>query len=94
MGNAAYSFTNKVGGSIGTILLGLMLTAGGFDGTLAIQPDGAIVAIKALYIWIPLIMCVLSGMCISFYDLDSKYAQIAAELKERMNVQGTFPAEK
>lgn len=86
MGNAAYSFCNKLGASIGTILLGFLLEAGGFDGSLAVQPAGAISAIKALYIWIPGIAVILSIAAMSFYDLDKKYDKVAAELKERMGL--------
>lgn len=86
MGNAAYSFCNKLGSSIGTIMLGWLLETGGFDGSLAVQPAGALTAINALFIWIPGIMMVLAVICMAFYDLDKKYDKVAAELKERMGL--------
>lgn len=85
MGNAAYSFTNKIGASLGTIILGWMLSVGKFDGTLAVQPESAVSVIKVLYIWIPFAMSILCAICMSLYDLDGKYGQIAEELKSRRN---------
>lgn len=84
MGNAAYSFCNKLGGSLGTIALGWVLEFGGFDGTLEVQSAGAITAIKIMYIWIPLVCTMLPIICMAFYDLDNKFAQVAADLKARM----------
>ena len=84
MGNAAYSFCSKVGGALATILLGFILSAGGFDGALQVQPDSAIAMIKVLYIWIPSIMMVAAAFAMYKYDLDNKYDQIASELKDRM----------
>lgn len=90
MGNAAYSFCNKLGASLGTILLGFLLQAGGFDGALAVQPAGALMAIKTLYIWVPGIAMVLSVIAMAFYDLDKKYEKIAMELKERMGIKEEY----
>lgn len=84
MGNAAYSFCNKLGGSLGTIALGWVLEFGGFNGTLAVQSEGALTAIKTMYIWIPLICTLLTIVCMAFYDLDNKFVQVAADLKARM----------
>lgn len=84
MGNAAYSFTNKLGGSGGTIIFGWILEFSGFNGMLDVQPAGAVTAINALYIWIPFLTMVLAFVCMWFYDLDNKYDKIAADMKERM----------
>jgi len=87
MGNAAYSFCNKLGASLGTILFGWLLEAGGFDGTLAVQPAGAVAVINVLYIWIPVVGTALSIVCMYFYDLDNIFDKVAADLKERMGCQ-------
>lgn len=87
MGNAAYSFCNKLGASLGTIVLGWLLEMGGFDGTQTTQPASAITAINTLYIWIPAITMLLSAVCMYFYDLDNIFDKIAADLKERMGYQ-------
>lgn len=84
MGTAAYGFCNKIGGSLGTILLGWMLEVGGFDAALEVQPDSALASINMLYIWIPAIAMFLTLIVTIKYDLDNKYDKIAAELTERM----------
>lgn len=84
MGNAAYSFANKLGGSFGTIVFGWMLDASGFNGKLAIQPGSAITTINMLYIWIPTILTAIGIVCMYFYNLDNIFDKIAADLKERI----------
>lgn len=84
MGNAAYSFCNKLGASLGTIILGWLLEFGGFDGTKAVQSAGAISAINTLYIWVPFFTILIALISLYFYDLDKKYDKIAADLKARM----------
>ncbi len=49
----------KVGGGLGSAILGLMLQAGGFDGTAAVQTAGAINMIFVLYAVIPVIFGVM-----------------------------------
>lgn len=84
MGNAAYSFCNKLGGSLGTIVMGWILEFAGFSGTLAVQSASAITAIRTLYIWIPLVTTLLTIVCMVFYDLDNKFDKISEELKASM----------
>ncbi|MCD7885141.1 MAG: glycoside-pentoside-hexuronide (GPH):cation symporter [Lachnospiraceae bacterium] len=81
IGNAAYSFTNKIGSSFGTIALGWLLSQGGFDGSLAVQPASAISVIRGMYIWAPIVVLVLYIVFMMFYDLDDKYAQISEDIK-------------
>lgn len=87
MGTAAFSFCNKLGGSIGTIMLGWMLELGRFDSSLQIQPDSALSAIKGLYIWVPAVAMIMVLFILTRYDLDSKYSKISDELKERMEAK-------
>ena len=49
----------KVGGGLGSALLGLMLAAGGFDGTAAVQSAGALNMIFILYAVTPVIFGVI-----------------------------------
>lgn len=88
MGTAAYGFCSKIGGSVGTILLGWMLEFGGFNASLAVQPPSAIGAINSLYIWIPAVAMLFALIVTVKYDLDNKYDKIATELKERMQLKG------
>lgn len=78
MGNAASSFCMKVGSGIGTAALGWILDAGSFnaDPTSA----GAIAAINAACIWVPLITCVIGVLCLLFFDLDKYYDKAVEDL--------------
>lgn len=94
IGNAGYSFCSKLASSLGTILLGFLLENNGFNGALAVQTVGAISAIKTLYIWVPGIAIVLSIIAMAFYNLDNKYDQISADLKERMKISDNIQKDK
>ena len=80
MGNAASSFCMKIGSGIGTAALGWILGAGGFDAKLASQTAGAIASINMSFIWVPTIAMCVAVVSLIFFDLDKKYAKIAADL--------------
>lgn len=81
MGNAAFSFVNKLSSALGTIILGFVLDAGKFDASLAVQPTSAIHAIKLLYIWMPTVICLVCLGLSVLYDLDKKLPFIEEEIK-------------
>lgn len=80
MGNAASSFTMKIGSGIGTAALGWILAAGAFD----VDPTTAAAAsaLSWSYIWVPLITTVLGCICLILFDLDKKYDIIVKDLDE------------
>ena len=80
MGNAASSFTMKIGSGIGTAALGWILAAGNFDAA----PEGAAAAaaLSWAYIWVPVIACAIGVLCLVFFDLDHKYETIVKDLDE------------
>lgn len=80
MGNAASSFTMKIGSGIGTAALGWILGAGGFDA----DPTSAsaIAAINVACIWVPLITCVIGVVCMLLFDIDKHYEKAVADLAE------------
>lgn len=69
MGNAGVSAAQKLGMGLGTAVLGWVLSAAGFDGALpaAEQPATVITAIQFLYTWLPLIMCVIVLVIMTFF---------------------------
>lgn len=81
MGNAVFSFVNKLSSAWGTIVLGIVLDIGGFEASLSVQPDSAIRAIRLLYIWLPTAICLVVAMLSAFYDLDKKLPIIEKEIK-------------
>lgn len=80
MGNAASSFTMKIGSGIGTAALGWILAAGNFDA--APESASSIAALGWAYIWVPIIACAISVVCLIFFDLDKKYDTIVKDLEE------------
>ena len=80
MGNAASSFTMKIGSGIGTAALGWILAAGNFDA----DPTSAaaITALNWSYIWVPVIACAIGIVCLFLFDLDKKYDIIVKDLEE------------
>lgn len=76
-------FANKLGAAFGTFLIGVLLTSSGFDGTLEVQPDSAIMMIRFCYAVVPVIFYVLGAFSLKFYKLDQMKAQISAEIEER-----------
>lgn len=82
MGNASNSFCNKVGNSIGTILMGAIMSATGYVAAAKTQTASALAGFKAIYIWIPIVVEIIAIVSLLLYDLDKKYDAIAADLKE------------
>ena len=78
MGNAASSFTMKIGSGLGTAALGWILSAGGFgaDPTSA----SAIAAINTAVIWVPLVIAVIGVVCLLMFDLDKHYDKVVEDL--------------
>ncbi|MCH5269638.1 MAG: MFS transporter [Lachnospiraceae bacterium] len=68
---AVANFLNKIGSAFGSFLLGIMLTMGGYDGNLDVQPDGAIMMIRLLFSFVPAAIMVVVIICtIAFRPLD------------------------
>lgn len=81
MGNAVFSFVNKLASALGMIVLGWVLDFGKFDAKLAVQPDSALSAIRFLYIWLPTVICVICVFLSFLYDLDKRLPFIEGEIK-------------
>lgn len=82
MGNAANSFCGKIGNSIGTIVLGWVMTGTGFVTGAAVQSASAQAGLSFMFIWLPAIFSLISLVAAIIYDLDKFYPQIAKDLKE------------
>ena len=82
MGNAANSFAGKIGNSLGTIVLGLIMDASGYVAGAAQQTASALTGFKVMFIFLPAGMIILAIIAAALYDLDKIYPQIAADLAE------------
>lgn len=80
MGNAVFSFVNKLSSALGIVVLGWVLDLGKFDAKLSVQPASALSAIKFLYIWLPVLICVICVFLSAFYDLDKKLPFLEKEI--------------
>ena len=81
--NSAASFGQKLGNGLSTVLLGCILNIGGYAGSAAVQSKGALTAIRAGYIYVPIILTVIQIVVLYFYHLDEEYDTILTELKNR-----------
>ena len=79
MGNAASSFTMKIGSGLGTAALGWILSAGGFDA----DPTSAsaITAINVACIWVPLVVCAIGIISMLLFNLDNYYDKIVEDIE-------------
>jgi len=80
---SAASFGNKVGAGLGAAILGWLLAWGHFNGELEIQPDSAMNAILAVFIWIPFALQIINIALYSQYKLEKIYPQVLEDLAKR-----------
>lgn len=82
MGNAANSFCNKVGNSLGTIVLGWVMSFSGYVAGAASQTAAAQNGLRVMFIILPVVFSVIAAIAAWLYDLDKIYPKISADLKE------------
>lgn len=80
--SAINGFLGKVAQAVAGGLSGWMLAWCGYKAGTALSSKG-VFAIKAMYLYIPLICVVLSIVIMCFYKLDDIYPQIIKEIKEK-----------
>lgn len=76
-------FLGKIAQAAAGGISGLLLAWGKYNSDAAVQTAEALTAIKAMYIYIPLILLVCSLVTMSFYKLDKQFPEIQAELEKR-----------
>ena len=80
--SAVNGFIGKCAQAIAGGLSGALLAAGGYVANVS-QTSEAILAIKSLYLIIPIVLTVCSMITMKFYKLDKIYPQIKEELDAR-----------
>ena len=88
LGVAMLQCLGKFGMALGTALLGVILSRGGFDATAAAQDAGGTAALVAAYTWLPGLFMVLAFGIMLWYRLDREYPDIIRELKRRRGSGG------
>lgn len=80
---SAESFGEKIGTGIGGVILGAMLSMGGYIGGKATQSAAALISIKAAFIYVPIVLYLIIIVLLFMYKLDSEYPKIIEELNKR-----------
>lgn len=83
MAYSAVTFGEKVGSALGTVIVSGVMAATGYVGQAEVQSATALFGIKAIFLYIPLVIAILMFIMMSFYDLDKKYDSIIADLEKR-----------
>ena len=69
----------KIGGGIGTAVVGWMLEFSGYVGTNATQPQSALDMMQFMYLWLPLIFDVLIMFVLSRMNVEDANKKLKAE---------------
>ena len=85
------NFIQKLGTGLGAVLMGLVLEMTGFEGTLAVQGDGALMSIRALMGLFPMVAYIIvTVLMILYIRLDKQIPHIQEEnqaKREQMKAQ-------
>ena len=76
---AVNSVGTKIGAGLGIATLGFLLSGFGYDGSLEVQSDSAIMGIRLIFSVIPAIVYVIIAILCKVYKLD----HILADLREK-----------
>lgn len=77
------NFASKLGGAVGTGLIGLIMGAAGYDGNLAVQSDMANMAIVGVFNVLPLIIYIIMLVLSLAYKMDAVRPQMLTDLKKK-----------
>ena len=69
----------KIGGGIGTAVVGWLLESSGYIGTNATQPQSALDMMQFMYLWLPLIFDVLIMFALSRMNVEDANKKLKAE---------------
>lgn len=80
---SASTFGGKVGSAVGSAIVGFILSAGGFVEGADVQSASAVASIDTMYLYLPILLCVLDIVILAAYKLDKEYPSIMEELNRR-----------
>lgn len=84
---SAANFMGKIGNALGAFILGLLLDAGGYDGTLAVQPASAVMSIRIAYSIVPAVFMLICVVCAFLYQPLNKFTRELNEAKKAQEAQ-------
>lgn len=74
------SFGLKIGGGIGTAIVGWLLAYSGFDGSLAIQSESCINMLYIMYLWIPMLINIIIAIMLMKLDVEKANERLRASI--------------
>lgn len=80
--SAVNGFLGKVAQAAAGGISGLLISWGGYIGGSQVQTANALAAIRLMYLYIPIVCIVISMIIMAFYNLDSVYPKIRADLEK------------
>lgn len=80
---SAGSIGSKIGGGVAAGMVGMILAAAGYKGTLAVQTQSSLDAIYWVYVFLPIALAIVQVVFCLLYKLDKMLPVITEELKER-----------
>jgi Na+/melibiose symporter-like transporter len=83
---AIKGFAGKLGQGLGSGILGILLSMGGYDGTLAVQPDSALLMIRILMGIVPAIAFLVVCVVMAFYKLNKLMPEINKTIEAKAEV--------
>lgn len=83
--SAINNFSCQIGSAIASWIIGVLMGAAHFDGSLAVQPDSANNMIVALYSWVSAIAFIGIIVLMCFFTLDKMMPKIKADLEAKHN---------
>ena len=78
---SATSLGVKLGGGLGTAITGLLLDASGYVNAAPVQSASALNMLNFMYLWVPMILCVLMTILLSQMDVEKKNKALLAARK-------------
>ncbi|GAA1024799.1 MULTISPECIES: MFS transporter [Amycolatopsis] len=85
---SAGSMGQKLGYGLGAAVLGWVMGAAGYNGLNHTQPDSALAAINALFVYVPMVLFVLLIVLFWAYRLERIYPAVEKDLAERRAAAG------
>ncbi|GAA0998576.1 MFS transporter [Acrocarpospora macrocephala] len=77
----------KIGSGFGTAIVGWVLAFGGYNATAEHQSEGAVQAILASFLYLPLLMIIITGVIVYFFRIERHSHEIQQFLRRRVESQ-------
>lgn len=74
------SFGLKIGGGIGTAIVGWLLAYSGFDGSLSVQSQSCIDMLHIMYLWIPMVINIIIAILLMRLDVEKENERLRANV--------------